>query len=855
MNIDLVLLAAGAAALAVVAAEPPGPAPDELRPSSELLSRDQLLELVRSLAGQHLAIPLKRSGLPLLTRLRASGKALQRAYREVAGAAERREPLAPAAEWLLDNFHIVEEQLAETRRHLPRQYYADLLKLDGGPYAGFPRVYALACEIVAHSDGALDANALRDYVLEYQKQVPLQIGELWAVPIMLRVSLLESLAALVAPLEGGRQARLEADSWAERLVHAAADRPAEVTVLLGELARRRAKLTGTHVVRLLQRLRGRGPAMAPVLDWLAARVEERTDYAVDDYVRLETHSQATDQVSISNTISSFRLLEQIPWEEFFEATSVVERELREDPTYAGSDFPTRDACRHVVERIARRAKVVETDVAAAAVQLARRPVTDTTAPDPRSTCAPYDLLDDGLRELEGRFRYSASLPEGVERLVKRFPTFFYLGGIGALTVVLVALAVAYAASAGAGPGMLLLTALVGLLPASDLAVATANWLVTRRLSPRVLAKRDLRSGIPDACRTLVAVPSLLTSTGGVEELLERLEIHYLANPDANLRFALLTDFTDAGHETEPGDQALLAVAVQGVLRLNARYEKPELPGPFLLLHRRRGWNAAQGCWMGWERKRGKLVELNRWLRGDRETSFTVTIGDLPSLGNVRYVLCLDSDTRLPPDAAARLVGALSHPLNQAVINPALRRVVKGHGILQPRVSITLTSAARSLFTRVFSGNAGVDPYTTAVSDVYQDLFGEGVFCGKGLYDVDAFQAVLEGRIAENTLLSHDLFEGSFARCGLATDVELFDDYPLRYDSCTARQHRWIRGDWQLLRWLLPRVRQEDGRSVPNPLSAIARWKMFDNLRRSLIAPGLLVLLAAGWLVLPGSELV
>ena len=782
----------------------------------------------------------------------------------MSGAASRHEALTPAAEWLHDNFHIVEGQLAETKRDLPDRYYAHLPKLGGGDYAGYPRVYALMRDLVTYSVGALDVRDLLDYVDDYQKTTPLQIGEIWAIPIMLRVSLLENLACLVAPLEAARQARLDADGWAADLVLAAAERPADVAVLLGELARRQARLTGAHVVRLIQRIRGRGSLMAPVLSWLAAHVEARSRCGMDDFVRSETQTQATDQVAISNTIGCFRLLDQIDWNDFFETASLLEARLRSDEVYADSDFSTRDACRHAVERIARGSQSSEENVCSTALSLAAErtrsppeavPVGgDRPHPgfDPRSVCAPYYLIDDGLHELQERLGYRPGTREVLVMTLRKHPGVTYMGGIGTIWLTLIGLALVAAHFAGGGAGLLILTAAAGFLPSGDLAIAVVNWFITRMLPPRVLPKRELASGIPAGCRTLVAVPVLLVDAGCVDGLLARLESHYLTNPDPNLRFALLTDHLDAPTESTPADLELLEQAKTGVALLNERHGSAERPGPFHLIHRNRHWNASQRCWMGWERKRGKLVEVNRWLRGRPGTTISTVVGDPEGLRDIRYVLCLDSDTRLPPEAARRLVATLSHPLNAPELDRTLQRVVRGYSVLQPRVSITLTSSARSLFTRVFSGNAGFDPYTMAASDVYQDLFGEGVFCGKGLYEIDTFQSVLEGWIVDNTLLSHDLLEGCFARCGLVTDVELFDDYPVRYDSCSSRQHRWIRGDWQLLHWLLPKVLDRDGAHVPNPLSLVSRWKILDNLRRSLIAPGLLALLLCGWLVLPGS---
>src|SRR3989454_7458152 len=360
----------------------------------------------------------------------------------------------------------------------------------------------------------------------------------------------------------------------------------------------------------------------------------------------------------------------------------------------------------------------------------------------------------------------------------------------------------------------------------------------------------MRAGIPALDRTIVVVPTIIDSVPRVETLLHDLEVRFLANRDPHLPFALLSDFHDAAQPSVPGDEDLLQLARRRVDELNQQHG----PDRFFFLHRERRWNAREQCWMGWERKRGKLEEFNRLLRGATDTSFVVTHGDVSILGSIRYVITLDSDTQLPMEAGRRLVGTLSHPLNRPRFDSRLRRVTEGYGVLQPRVQVSIESASRTTFAQVFAGHVGVDPYTTAVSDVYQDLFHEGSYVGKGIYDVDAFHAALAERVPEETLLSHDLFEGLYARAGLCTDIELIDDFPSNYLAYAARQHRWVRGDWQIARWLWRTVPDASGRPVPNTLPVIARWKILDNLRRSLLAPALVVLFLAGWTVLPGTAI-
>src|SRR2546427_5839218 len=276
-------------------------------------------------------------------------------------------------------------------------------------------------------------------------------------------------------------------------------------------------------------------------------------------------------------------------------------------------------------------------------------------------------------------------------------------------------------------------------------------------------------------------------------------------------------------------------------------------GGFFLFHRYRVYNPRERAWMGWERKRGKLLDLNKLLRGQYD-SFPIKEGDLSVLPTVRYVITLDSDTELPRGAAHRMVGTLAHPLNQAIIDPVKNIVVAGYGILQPRVGVSVQSTANSRLAAIYAGETGFDIYTRAVSDAYQDLYGEGSFTGKGIYEVDAVHRVLDRRFPRNALLSHDLIEGAYARSGLASDIEVIEDYPSHYSAYNRRKHRWLRGDWQIAGWLLPHVPEESGARVPNPISLVSRWKILDNLRRSLVEPATFVLLVFGWLIPTGRPM-
>jgi cellobiose phosphorylase len=812
----------------------------------EILSIGQLEANARDLAAKHQdALLVPHGGDPLLKGLADDERQIAAAHRILGDDVRRRVPVSPAGEWLVDNYHVVTSQIRTIRHDLPRGYYRELPKLRRGPFAGLPRVYAIAFALITHTDGRVDAETLLRFLIAYQSVTPLRMGELWAVAIMLRLALVQNLSRLAELVLRARQLRLEADTWAERLL---GDGTVDVdeAAVLRELTARYPVLPVTLSVQLLRRLRAHegDHDIGPVLTWLETQpVTPHT--TIEALIHEEHQRQAANQVSVGNTIGSMRTLSALDWPDWFERVSLVEHVLRRDPAgaYARSTFATRDRYRHAVEDLARHTGLNEEEIA-------RRVVVRAAAAPPqdqRRRHIGFYLLDAGRPAFDAALGYRPPPLEQLRRTALEHPTPLYLGSLGALTAATLAAGIGLATrNRTASPRSLALAAGLALLPAGALATELVNRAMTTLLKPRVLPRLDLSDGIPSELTTIVVVPTLLLTPESIGHQIDSLEVIALANQDANLHFALLTDFADAPAAEMPEDAALLEVAARRVQDLNERHRSQR----FLLLHRRRLWNERQGRWMGWERKRGKLEEFNALLAGHTATSYSMMVGDTSVLEQVRYVITLDADTQLPRDVGHTLIGTLAHPLNQAEVDETSGRVVAGYGILQPRVGIDLPSATASRFARIFAGNVGVDPYTTAVSDAYMDLFGEGIFAGKGIYDPQALRAVLHGRFPENTLLSHDLLEGLYARAALLSDVEVLDSYPTTYAAWAARQHRWVRGDWQIASWLLPWTPGVGGWR-PNLLPPIARYKIFDNLRRSLTPPATVALLAAGWRWLPG----
>ncbi len=771
---------------------------------------NRLGEFARELAKRHAVDPLLHQKSDLLERLQSWEQALRNANAIFKGVPSKDLPVSRAAEWMLDNFYVVKQTFNQITEGLPYSFLDQLPKLSGAPQEsglprpaptktvgtllepGLPRIFALAEEWVEYCQSQIELNQTGAFVQEYQQVAPLTIGELWALPIMLRIGILE------------------------QLVYATTE------------------LTGMDTVSRIRT----GIAPTPA----GSRTGSRSANQVD------STAAANDSI-VANCFTSLRLLSANDWKDFFEQTSRVEQILREDPAgiYTSMDFDTRNNYRSVIEELSRHSAFSEEQVARTAITFAGSTDAESAG---RKSHVGYYLLDAGRSTLEASLHYQPEAGVRVRRALLAHPTFTYLGSIAFFSAVFVLGLLAYTKFSGGSLAQDILAGLLGFGLALEAAISLVNWNVTHRIKPQSLPRMDFSEGIPSGNRCMVVVPALLENATEISHLLQEMELRYLSNQDPQLTYALLTDFGDATAQNMPEDESLLAMARAGIEALNKKYSQRL---PFYLFHRQREWNASEGVWMGWERKRGKLAEFNCLLLGLGETSYTNQVGDAGILSNIKYVITLDADTSLPQGSANRLVATLAHPLNQAEFAIDGCSVVAGYTVLQPRVATKPTSANRSRFSQIFSGNAGFDLYSFAVSDVYQDLFGEGSYVGKGIYDVAAFERSLAGQVRENTLLSHDLFEGIYGRAALVTDIVLYEEYPGRYLGYAQRLQRWIRGDWQLLPWLLPFVRTESG-IARNRLATIDIWKVFDNLRRSLLPPTLLALLAAGWLVLPGSPL-
>lgn len=818
-------------------------------------NRHYLESEVRSLAQRQTVTLKDRPIEPLAPMLSIARKKLTQAYRELVLAIKQQQELSTAAEWLIDNFYIIQEQFVELKEDLPPSYYQKLPRLALDEFKGMPRIYELVQVLATISDNVIDRDNTTIAVQSFQEVNTLKIGELWGIPIMIRFALLMRLTQKIEDLLELRVMRSRVDELISELQLGDTDEPGFVLHELSSMSYKK-RVDQMFLCMLAQRLQSQGMLTDSERNWFDFKFR-RWNSTLEDELRYEAQRTSRLHLSIQNAISSLREVTETNWSDFVESCSVVERILQLDPSgfYPNMDFESRDYYRKIVERLSLHSPMTETQVAEQALLLTEQ-AANTDGKNPPGNHIGYYLADEGYPQLTQKIKYRKPWSERW-RSWSENPA-FYFSCVGLYVVIFLVIVVLLTGLMNKTFWIIGLTLAAAFFPALDLSIVSTNRILSLLMAPRILPKLKITGDIRDEFRTLVVVPTLFTSSGDVRTQFEALEIRALANPNASLQFALLSDFRDAKQVRMPNDEEILKTAQREVQKLNAKY-KSNYGDKFYVLHRKRCWNKKQQRWMGWERKRGKLEEINRLLRNQQaETTYTTISGDfLESVGNipVQYVITLDADTKLPPGSALELISAATHPLNRARVDESKSHVTRGYGIFQPRISITPKSANRTWFSRIFSGNVGIDPYTTAVSDIYQDLFGEGVFTGKGLYDVDVFNNVLGNRFPDNMILSHDLLESTYLRTALLSDIELFDDYPSTYLNYVQRNHRWIRGDWQILYWLFQKVPSVNSKRESNPTNIVSRWKIFDNLRRSLNPFFLLLFLFVGWFLLPGSALI
>lgn len=810
---------------------------DEPEVYDAILNAEELERHALEIARKHVVGKSSRQYFSLENRMNKNFRFITTVYKDLNEYSNARSSVTPAAEWLLDNFYIVEEQVKEIRQNLSRKYYSQLPRLKSGSLKGYPRVYAIALELVSHTDGRFDDKQLIGFISAYQTQSLLSNGELWAIPMMVRMALIEHIRRVCERISASQQQWHKAEKLAEQLLSYKEGKPEELLAIAKENMRQLENIDSSYGEHLLNMLKKHGIEIAPIIHYIDERLSEQHTTS-ESITHLEHKEQASRQVSMGNSITSLRFISTLDWKIIFEELSQVEYILRQDPEgiYPKMDFSSRDSYRHEVEKLSKKLKVSEVKVARKLIECAVE----------GEKHIGYYLFREEKEKLLNRIGHSG--------MSINSPATLYFFSLFSIAAIIVLLLLNYAYKAGAtGFWALAGITFALMIPSIDIAVSTVNWIFVHIKPPAFLPKLELKEGIPEDSASVVVIPTLLTKDSTAVKLLLNLEEYYLANKEKNLYFALLGDYKDHDREKAEGDQKIIAAACDMVRELNKKYGS--CGDKFFFFHRKRVFCKAQNRWMGWERKRGALYEFNELLLGHKSESFEHIEGNISILKRIKYVITIDADTKLSIETARKLLGTITHPLNKAVVDESKGIVREGYGLLQPRISVDILSANASKFAKVFAGRGGIDIYTNAVSDIYQDYFGEGIFTGKGIYELAVFQGILRNMIPENTVLSHDLIEGAHVRTGLVTDIELIDGYPSRYNAYSMRQHRWARGDWQLLQWLFDKVHNAKGGMIKNPLSAINRWKILDNMRRSLVAPGEALLYLLSLSVMPGNTLV
>jgi cyclic beta-1,2-glucan synthetase len=776
-----------------------------------------------------------------LKRIKENERFLQESYNKITNYFAKGIPLSPGAEWIIDNFHIIQEQIREINEDLPKEFYLELPKIKENELAGYPRVYAIALILIAHQDSYIDIDIIKNFIKNYQKNAPLLIGEIWAIPIMLRIGLIENLRRLAIQIVISQEAKNKVKNFTDDNIKSTYSNSGIYEKFVEYLERNlgESQITDLSVIsQLSQSLHVRTSDKISIYDRIKDYLN-KNDYNIEEYITNEHQLQTLTQVSVSNIISSMKRLSNTDWQVFFEDLSLVDKELQKDPAdiYARMDFKSRDDYRKNIEIMHKKTKFGEIKIACEATRMSRLSK-ENNDKDISKYHVGYYLIGEGQDELKRKINYNCSIKDRLKIFLQTFPFLYYSVSLIFLTLVLILPVSLYIYRITSSEMWTMFLVILALIPASDSALNILNLLTTFILKPKLLPKIDLKDGVPNNAKTFVIVPMIFSNESEVYKALEDLEIRYLGNRDQNIYFALLSDLKDSNNKEHPDDHKITNALDEGIKRLNEKYEMNS--ERFFLFNRKRKWNTQESIWMGWERKRGKIHEFNCFLRQCETTSFNIFPEYKSIFKEIKYVITLDADTKLPRNIANRLIGTILHPLNTS------------YSILQPRIGITPESSEKSLFAKVYSGHTGIDPYTSAVSDTYQDLFGEGIFTGKGLYVLDSFEKSLKGKMPENTLLSHDLIEGLYAKTALVSDIELLDDYPTSYECYAKRNHRWIRGDWQIVTWIFQRVKNEKGKIVKNTLSPLSRWKILDNLRRSLVVPTTFIWLILSWTLIPGN---
>ena len=722
----------------------------------------------------------------------------------------------PAGEWLLDNFYVIEEIVKSVEKELTLKKYVNLTGLQNQEYYGFARIYIVVAEIIAHTDNKIDNSNLENYLRAYQTNKTLSMDEIWKIGLFFDIVIIEKIRQICEVIYVSQIEKYKVESLVERLVEK--KNKNEQNFRKNFRLKNKENLTKYPFIEYMSyTLKRYGKQASSYLNILE-EIIEKTGTTVSNIIKKEHYNIALQKVSMGNCITSIKEIQRIDFLEIFEKINGVEEILKNDPAgvYEKMDHKTKEYYRNKIKEVSKKTKISEIYVAKMLLKLANEEETNL-----KSTHIGYYLIDEGINLLYKELDYNK------KEMDKKIKAKLYIFTIYALTVLVTGLQTIWIHKHINNVWLLILSILFMFLPISELIVQLTNYILGKVVKPKLIPKIDFYDGIDEKNTCMVVIPTIVKTKEKVHEMINKLEVFYLANKSKNIYFTLLGDCSESKKRSEPYDQEVIEEGIKQVNILNEKYKNEEFP-IFNFLYRSRSWNKKESCYIGWERKRGLLTQFNEYLLGHERNKFKAnTIQDYKcenskDMPNIKYIITLDSDTELTFNSAFELIGAMSHILNKPVLNDERNLVIDGHALIQPRVGVSLPISYKNLFTKIFAGSGGIDCYTNAISDVYQDNFGEGIFTGKGIYDLEVFSKVLKNQIPENTVLSHDLLEGSFLRCGLATDILLIDGYPTKYSSFMNRLSRWIRGDWQIVKWMFR-----------GPLNTLSKYKIFDNIRRSM----------------------
>ena len=806
-----------------------------------ILDKNQLDSYLEKIASDHILQEKSDKSTYPIPRLKEDFEIIKEVYKLLNEHLEIGIPIHPAGEWILDNLYIIEEAIKNICKELTLKKYTNFLGIANGRYEGFARIYVLAGEMVAYTDGKINGENLKQMLMAYQNKKSLSMNEIWNIGLFIQIVLIENIREICEYIYSCQMQKEKVENILSKFFNTKI-KPSHATVINS------IKLTpmrNSFIEYMSYRLKKYGRKAFAYLNILEEEVE-KTGNDISEIVKKEHFDVAVKKVLVGNAIITLKNISRVNFLEIFESINGVEDILKQDPAqqYDKMDVDTKTYYRNKIQEISKKTKISEIYIAKKCLELSKKAkekleINDIN--DERKTHIGYYLIDKGRNELAKEL-----VNKNIRLLSNETKVNYYIFGIWSITIIL-------ALTLSIGEYFLLakhinnsilntiytsVIFIISIIPIENIVTKTTQYILSKIVKPKVIPKLDFQNGIPEEYATVVAIPTILNSKEKVKKLMEKLEVYYIANKSDNLYFTLLGDCTTENTENAPFDDEVIQEGIKQTKKLNEKYPDTKFP-KFNFIYRKRTWNDKEEAYMGWERKRGALNQFNEYLLDKIKNPFRINTienykqdTDKSKIPNITYIITLDADTDLTLNSGLELVGAMAHILNRPKLNPNKDLVIEGHGLIQPRVGVGLLESRTTLFTQIYAGEGGTDSYTNEVSDTYQDNFDEGIFTGKGIYDLHAFSTILNNEIKENTVLSHDLLEGSYLRCGLASDIMLMDGYPTTYMSFKQRLYRWIRGDYQITLWLKNKIENRKGNKKVNPLNRLSKYKIFCNIVRS-----------------------